>query len=157
YTVILTVNDTDGDLSIFSMEILILDDLQPISSFNMNFTTIIEGQYIEFTDTTTGGNNPLLYQWNFGDGTSNFTLQNPIHQFTSEGIYKVVLTVTDLNGDVSVYSTTINVLETQNLSLIDFIGFFVLIFGVIGLSIFSILKKRGKLHIDDLPALEPIN
>ncbi len=71
--------------------------------FQVNVTEIIEGQTVQFTDSTTGGSLPLTYQWNFGDGSENSTIQNPIHKYNSAGTYLVVLTVTDADGDVSVY------------------------------------------------------
>ncbi|XOB46885.1 MAG: NosD domain-containing protein [Candidatus Nealsonbacteria bacterium] len=72
--------------------------------------TAAEGYFIQFTDRTTEGRYPLTYQWNFGDGSANSTVQNPIHKYNSDGIYIVVLMVTDADGDVSVYSREINVL-----------------------------------------------
>ncbi|HMF30617.1 MAG TPA: PKD domain-containing protein, partial [Candidatus Lokiarchaeia archaeon] len=50
---------------------------------------------------------PLSFKWNFGDGTGNFTTQNVAHQFNVAGTYTVALTVTDANGDVSVFETSI--------------------------------------------------
>lgn len=45
---------------------------------------------IQFTDTSTG--NPTNWEWSFGDGTPNSTVQNPIHRYTTPDTYFVYLT-----------------------------------------------------------------
>ncbi|HMF34470.1 MAG TPA: PKD domain-containing protein, partial [Candidatus Lokiarchaeia archaeon] len=82
-------------------------------SFVSNATSVIVGQTVQFTDTTSGGKPPLAYQWNFGDGTGNSTLQNPAHQFAAAGTFTVTLTVTDANGDALVYQLTITVTSSS--------------------------------------------
>ncbi|MHA1891363.1 MAG: PKD domain-containing protein, partial [Promethearchaeota archaeon] len=47
---------------------------------------------------------PATFQWEFGDGSANSTLENPTHQYNASGNYTVTLTVNDTNGDVDVYS-----------------------------------------------------
>ena len=49
-------------------------------SFTVNSTAITAGQTVQFTDTTTGGEPSLSYQWNFGNGTANSTIQAPAHR-----------------------------------------------------------------------------
>jgi gliding motility-associated-like protein len=44
----------------------------------------------EFIDSSIGAD---TWAWNFGDGTPNSNLQNPVHDYTSSGIYTVSLTV----------------------------------------------------------------
>ena len=49
---------------------------------------------VHFTDTSTGG--ATTWDWDFGDGTSHATVQNPPdHTYVSAGTYAVTLTVTD--------------------------------------------------------------
>lgn len=48
---------------------------------------------VSFTDTTTNGTHNT-WIWDFGDGSAS-TNQNPTHTFTSEGTYKVKLTVSN--------------------------------------------------------------
>ena len=54
---------------------------------------------VQFNAITVGGSAPLTYTWDFGDGYSS-TLQNPAHNFSSNGDYDVWLTVADLEGDL---------------------------------------------------------
>ncbi len=74
----------------------------PVASFIVRMSTAIMGKGVEFKDTTTG-DAPFAYQWSFGDGTENSTVQNPTHAFASPGTYLVILTATDFDGDVSVF------------------------------------------------------
>ncbi len=47
----------------------------------------------------TGGNSPLQWRWDFGDGTTASNVTNPIHRYTQAGTYTVTLTVEDTEGD----------------------------------------------------------
>ncbi len=54
---------------------------------------------VKFTDTSTG--NPKTWNWDFGDGTTS-TQPNPVHAFTTPGVFDVNLTVTSgINKDTS--------------------------------------------------------
>ena len=83
-----------------------------VAFFETNTTVIAVGQSVEFIDTTIGGSMPLVYQWSFGDGSANSTVQNQTHRYIALGEYTVALTVTDADGDVSVAHTTIFVKDT---------------------------------------------
>jgi PKD repeat protein len=50
---------------------------------------------VQFSDLSQG--DPVAWQWEFGDGADN-NGQNPLHTFTSTGIFQVHLTVTDAHG-----------------------------------------------------------
>ena len=89
-----------------------------ITSFGVNATVIEVGQSVEFTDRTSGGNVPLVYQWNFGDGSLNSTARNPVHQYVSLGTYEVILIVTDADKDISIKTRTIFVRDTTIPTLI---------------------------------------
>ena len=52
---------------------------------------------VSFTGSATGGIPPYSFFWNFGDGTTS-SEQNPIHVYTSEESFTVLLTVTDSVG-----------------------------------------------------------
>jgi len=53
---------------------------------------------ISFTNQSSGGVQPYTFQWNFGDGSTTSTLQNPTHTYSSPGTYSVTLTVKDSVG-----------------------------------------------------------
>lgn len=50
---------------------------------------------VQFTDLSAG--NPILWEWNFGDGATS-TLKNPAHTYTQSGTYSVALTATNNFG-----------------------------------------------------------
>ncbi len=54
---------------------------------------------VSFTDTSTGS--PTSWQWNFGDGTANATVPNPVHWYSNGGTYTVRLTVSNTLGTSS--------------------------------------------------------
>ena len=62
-------------------------------------------QSVFFQNNSTNGNS---YIWDFGDGTSS-TLEEPIHQYTTPGIYDVELLVFDSTGCFSPDSVTVTI------------------------------------------------
>ncbi|MBP1672344.1 MAG: cell surface protein [Bacteroidetes bacterium] len=62
---------------------------------------------IQFLDFSMG-NNIQSWVWSFGDGTSS-TLQNPLHQFSTEGIYQVCLTITSADGCSNIWCEYVQV------------------------------------------------
>jgi PKD repeat protein len=52
----------------------------------------------EFQANLTGGIEPYTYLWDFGDGSEESDEQTVLHTFEEAGIYNVVVTVTDENG-----------------------------------------------------------
>lgn len=51
----------------------------------------------------------MEYFWNFGDGNTSNSASPASHTYLSDGLYTVSLQVTDVNGCVKTYSSTINV------------------------------------------------
>jgi len=65
-------------------------DKKPIA----NFSHIVSGKSVTFTDSSTDDKGIEDYSWSFGDGaTSN--LQNPTHTYSADGDFDVTLTVID--------------------------------------------------------------
>jgi PKD repeat protein len=115
YLVTLTVNDSDGDISVSSHSVMVLEDLFPVAAFTTNASQIQAGQSVMFTFTGDKGNLPANLQWNFGDGSPDATADNPVHQYLVGGVvYTVGLTVTDRNGDQHSTTQTIIVQLTTN-------------------------------------------
>ncbi|WP_371803560.1 right-handed parallel beta-helix repeat-containing protein [Candidatus Lokiarchaeum ossiferum] len=76
------------------------------ASFASSKISVYIGEVVSFTDTSTGGNIPLSYLWDFGDGT-NSSLQNLTHSFKTTGNYTILLIVHDSDGDSSSYNMSI--------------------------------------------------
>jgi len=76
----------------------------PVADFSHVVMSACSGT-TEFTDLSTMI--PESWSWNFGDGTTD-TLQNPVHTYTSNGVYSVVLVVSNIIGsDSMTYDVTI--------------------------------------------------
>lgn len=54
---------------------------------------------VQFTDNST--NNPVSWNWNFGDGTANDTRKDPSHLYQDTGTYNVTLTAANPFGSSS--------------------------------------------------------
>lgn len=65
----------------------------PVANFRVDDTLGLLSRY--FYDLS--HHEPATWLWNFGDG-SNSTDQSPLHQYASEGIYQVCLTVSNQYG-----------------------------------------------------------
>ncbi|MFX0100021.1 MAG: PKD domain-containing protein [Candidatus Hodarchaeota archaeon] len=74
-------------------------DVDPIASFFTSVTEIPAGNWIKFYFSGNQGNGPAMFQWNFGDSTSNSTRRDPSHFYSTPGNYTVTLTVIDFDGD----------------------------------------------------------
>ncbi len=68
----------------------------PEAQFNANSTSGNAPLTIQFNDTSTG--DITSYEWDFGDG-ANSTEKNPVHTYTSYGMYNVSFTVTNTAGE----------------------------------------------------------
>lgn len=63
---------------------------------------------VSFTNYSAVPRYGILYQWNFGDGSSASAVRNPSHTYTNSGTYMVTLTATDsLNGCTSHYTDSV--------------------------------------------------
>ncbi len=117
YLVTLTVSDgTFSDSTTMTIEAL---DLPPVADFT---ATPVHGQPPLFVEVDASASfdpngGPLTYSWDFGDGTTASTMDAD-HEYANEGIYNIILTVTDENGNISTSSTTITVsLSVCNLGI----------------------------------------
>jgi PKD repeat protein len=68
-----------------------------------NFTYIVAGETVAFTNTSLNGNS---YSWDFGDGVGTSTDEDPTYSYDNPGNYEVTLSVTNDCGTVD---TTITV------------------------------------------------
>ena len=62
---------------------------------------------VQFTDKSSGS--VTNWDWNFGDGSTHGSTQNPSHTYQTAGTYTATLTVTGSGGATSSKSATITV------------------------------------------------
>jgi enterochelin esterase-like enzyme len=82
--------------------------------FEVNCTSIRQGEWVQFTFTGNEGKIPFNYEWDFGDNSTKSSEANPVHQFTHLGDFCTKLTVTDGDGHRASKQTIITVLK-QNI------------------------------------------
>lgn len=76
---------------------------------------------VNFTDQS--NRSPTSWSWNFGDDTTHNSAQNPSHEYESEGMYTVTLTVTNSHGnDVLVKTDYIIAVEAVGAPILAPIG-----------------------------------
>ena len=76
-------------------------DLLSSVAISADLTSIVEGQFVEFTPTITGGNPPFQWTWDFGDGTPVVHTQGAVtHQYTTAtgSPFTATLTIEDADG-----------------------------------------------------------
>ncbi len=96
---------------------IINDDSPPVADFAGNPTSGPAPLSVNFTDQSSG----IItgYNWDFGDGTGS-TEQNPVHVYTTPGLYTVNLTVTGPAGsDASILTDYITVSSAATVSFQD--------------------------------------
>jgi gliding motility-associated-like protein len=94
YNVTLKTIDATGcsDSTVNAQTIVISN---PVAAFTQSDTIVCPLIDISFINSSTGPN--LTYLWDFGDGTTD-TLADPIHNYSTEGNYTVLLIITDQYG-----------------------------------------------------------
>ena len=81
----------------------------PSASFIANDTTGCPPLFTSFLDQSTSMNGAIVdWLWNFGDNATS-SLQHPIHEYSSSGLYPVELTITTDNGCVDQYLSTVEI------------------------------------------------
>ena len=70
--------------------------LTPVVQFDAHYAFATVPTNVIFVDNSLGST-PLTYQWDFGDGATS-TEPNPLHIYTTRGIFTVKLTVTNAYG-----------------------------------------------------------
>jgi PKD repeat protein len=100
YTVALTATNSAGSDTMTKIDYITVNVYvpdPPVANFTASSTTIVEGQSITFSDTST--NTPTSWSWSFTGGTpGSSTLQNPTITYNSAGTYSVTLTATNAGG-----------------------------------------------------------
>jgi PKD repeat protein len=93
YAVAMTVTDAAG--ATCQSEIAIQIEAGALAcSASADVTSGLPPLQVQFTGSASGGQAPFSYAWEFGDGATS-QQQNPTHEFQTEGLYEVHLTVQD--------------------------------------------------------------
>ncbi|MCO5382660.1 PKD domain-containing protein [Methanosarcina sp. Z-7115] len=101
YKVTLTATNTEGSNTTTKTDYIKVIE-KPVAKFTSNVTSGKAPLTVAFTDKSTGI--PTKWKWIFGDGAKSSD-QNPIHQYSQEGKYKVTLTVINAAGSSTTTKT----------------------------------------------------
>ncbi|MBI4929701.1 MAG: SBBP repeat-containing protein [Bacteroidetes bacterium] len=82
-------------------------------SCNVNWSSTKNFLAVSFTDYSTSSNHPISYSWDFGDGSTTSSQQNPSHLYSAQGTYTVCLTITDAGNPPCVQTSC------KNISVVD--------------------------------------
>ncbi len=93
----LTVYDSDGSSESVT-EVITVTDSSPTADFTSDVTYGNAPLTVSFANSSTGHDDPLNYDWDFGDGAPGSTEKDPVHIYADPGVYTVTLTVTDNDG-----------------------------------------------------------
>ncbi len=100
YNVSLVVQDNYGCKDSINLNNALIIST-PVADFISIDTVSCPGKPVIFQNLSTGPS--LIYSWSFGDGGTS-TQENPVHLYTTDGMYTVSLTVTDMYGCTSTKS-----------------------------------------------------
>jgi gliding motility-associated-like protein len=107
YTVILTATSDSGCQN----TVALLANTYPPPIAAIKPQNVCVGSNTTFIDASTSAAGALnainAWEWNFGDGTANDTMQNPSHTYALAGTYTVTLIVTTLQGCTDTTNTTV--------------------------------------------------
>lgn len=93
---------------------------QPIARFSISDPAPIANEIVNFIDQS-GGQSPLIYLWDFGDGITS-TEKNPSHQYPSPGTYQVHLTIqNDVGTSETFLPVNVGLPPTADLIVDEFI------------------------------------
>ena len=108
YVVILTLQDTVAGCFQSTTNVVQINCTGPCNVSTLWTHNQGSNCDVFFVSTAMNGTPPYTFFWDFGDGTSS-TQANPIHVFPNNSGWTPCLTVTDANGCVANYCSTINV------------------------------------------------
>ncbi|MDD5649523.1 MAG: PKD domain-containing protein [Candidatus Nanoarchaeia archaeon] len=111
YDVYLTITDNDNSINVTRLSIAVMD-VNPLANFTFNPVNPIETDLVSFSDLSYTYDNITNYSWNFGDGNTTYSVQNPSHNYES-GNYNITLTVYEKDGDSSSITKNIIVNDTK--------------------------------------------
>lgn len=98
YDVTLSVTSTSGSNAVTQQALV--DVLPVVAAFSASPTTGVAPLEVTFTDESTPGTSPITsWEWDIdNDGVVDSPAQNPVHTYTSPGVYSVTLRANISNG-----------------------------------------------------------
>jgi len=117
YTVMLTVTDNDSATGFVTADKTILNQ-PPVASFTESAETVYTAEVILFNASQSYDSDGLIigYFWDFGDGT-NASGVTVSHAYTDDGVYTVILTVTDDDGATATANAVKTVLNRSPVAI----------------------------------------
>ncbi|WP_165229491.1 PKD domain-containing protein [Aquisphaera insulae] len=110
YTVSVTAKDKDGGVSTAATSTLTITSSSSLTVSAGGALTTTENTSVTFAGAVTGGSAPYTAMyWNFGDGATATGTLTPTHTYADNGIYNVVLAVTDSAGSTATSTMVVNV------------------------------------------------
>jgi PKD repeat protein len=86
-----------------ALTIVEISDASPTADFTGTPTAGAAQLTVNFTNSSTGYDQPLAYEWDFdNDGTTDSTDENPSYTYSDVGSYTVKLTVRDSDGSINI-------------------------------------------------------
>lgn len=113
FSVVFTATDEDGDFAAATVVVTVGNASAPVVSIVANPTTGSAPLDVDFTATASGGNAPLSFSWDFGDGAVA-AVSNPSHTYMAAGTFLARVEVTDADGDTAEASVAIVAGGAQN-------------------------------------------
>jgi PKD repeat protein len=99
-----------------SLDLSVLVPGSPYAAFSTN-SPVQLGQAVEFANLTIG-DEPITYQWDFGDGIGSSTDISPTYTYAEIGLYTVTLTATnDLGVDSISHTVTVQPIAITSVDL----------------------------------------
>ncbi|HDZ02228.1 MAG TPA: choice-of-anchor D domain-containing protein, partial [Nitrospirae bacterium] len=106
YTINLRVTD-DAGATDEATTTATISDTSPTADFTGSPTSGLAPLTVNFTDNSTGYDQPLSHEWDFeNDGVIDSTVQNPSYTYNTAGTYTVSLTATDSDGSADSLTRT---------------------------------------------------
>lgn len=97
-----------------------LDTIHIIGSnpdFGLSPSLLCDSGYVNFTDSTTSSDPLTGRLWNFGDGTTSTEL-NPIHYYSSPGLYNATLTTQTQSGCSNDITMPVKVVQSPLINIV---------------------------------------
>lgn len=112
--------ESNGELSM-QQWVKIINKEAPNTPPTAGYNYSADDREITFTDISTDADGTVdSWDWDFGDGEPNSTLQNPVHTYAVNGDYDVTLTVTDDDGDTGQITKSVSATDVNTIPVADF-------------------------------------